>query len=342
MPSGDTVEDTGDAPGGATLAHDSGDAPDGVALAEDEFFSDTDDEEAAIEAATQAAPALLALLREQCGELRSWTYPAGTIAITTAADHDEGLGLDPSDDATDCFTVHREYGGGAFDVTMFTEQPRATAIGFPHDPNRADEHVGMRARALLLADIDWCERDSDDGSDTTQDGYSGSDADTDSEPAARMRIRRLPSKPLPPPEQAAAAVTLALEGDGARTEDARAAAAAAEEEEEEEQQQQQQQQQHHHHHHHHHHARDEPVFADPSSAASANRKATATGNSPETSATPRQRWASAPELDELAGELLGTREQVLACLVLQGAYRQRLGRSSHERESERRTRVDET
>ena len=81
--------------------------------------------------------------------------------------------------------------------------------------------------------------------------------------------------------------------------------------------------------------RHDPLLAGPQTVISSDRKATATGISPEAS-MPRQRWASAPELEELAGELLGTREQVLACLVLQGAYRQRLSSRPHDRVSERR------
>ena len=39
------------------------------------------------------------------------------------------------------------------------------------------------------------------------------------------------------------------------------------------------------------------------------------------------RWASAPELEQIAGELIGTREQVLACLRLQDQYRAHRRRS---------------
>ena len=35
----------------------------------------------------------------------------------------------------------------------------------------------------------------------------------------------------------------------------------------------------------------------------------------------RERWASAPELGQMLGEIIGTREQVLACLRLQDQYR---------------------
>ena len=36
-----------------------------------------------------------------------------------------------------------------------------------------------------------------------------------------------------------------------------------------------------------------------------------------------KRWASAPELHAIAGDLIGTREQVLACLQLQDQFRAR-------------------
>ena len=41
----------------------------------------------------------------------------------------------------------------------------ATAVGFPHDAKATDQTVGMRARALLLSDIEWCTCDSDDSDD---------------------------------------------------------------------------------------------------------------------------------------------------------------------------------
>ena len=45
--------------------------------------------------------------------------------------------------------------------------------------------------------------------------------------------------------------------------------------------------------------------------------------------SPRARWASAPDLHELRGELIGTREQVLACLMLQRACRRACARRAH-------------
>lgn len=42
--------------------------------------------------------------------------------------------------------------------------------------------------------------------------------------------------------------------------------------------------------------------------------------------TKERRWRSAPELEELVGQIIGTREQVLACLVLQARWRGCLAR----------------
>ena len=51
-------------------------------------------------------------------------------------------------------------------MAMFKRQPRTTLVGFPHDAEAADEAVGLRGRALLLADIAWCERDDLESSGT--------------------------------------------------------------------------------------------------------------------------------------------------------------------------------
>lgn len=233
----------------------------------DDVFDDSGDEQEAINSAHIVAESVLAMLREQFGEdVRHWIYPFGTVAITTDADHSEGLGLDPSPKAADSFTVLRGYGDGAYDVTMFKRQSRTTLVGFPHDADADDQFVGLRARALLLSDIEWCEA-SDSSEDLSEDEYVSRAAGLAPLSAAgtRLQIRKLSPSTQRPPN------------------------------------------------------------ATTSLPAAAGREQN--GNRPP---PPKERWASAPELDQLVGELIGTRDQVLSALKLQDAYRacRRTGRIS--------------
>ena len=230
-------------------------------IVEDDAFDGSDDEQEAINIAHAVAAGVLGMLREQFGEVRHWLYPFGTLCVTTELDHSQGLGLDPSPDAGDSFTVLRGYGSGKFDVVMFKRQPRTTLVGFPHDPKTADRVVGLRARALLMSDVAWCEDFSDDSEDEYASRVGGGGGRSSlSDVGTRLRVRKL--RPAPPAASSAGAQT---------QEDERAASAAA------------------------------TLVPPPSS---------------------RERWASAPELEQLlAGEVIGTREQVIACLKLQGAFR---------------------
>ena len=126
-----------------------------------EVFHDSDDEQDATDLANLAAPDIVDQLREQFGEIRHWVYPCGVVCITSAVDHEAGLGLDASAEATNAFTVLRGWGDAQapYDVVMFKRQPRTTLVGFPHDAQAPDDAVGLRARALLLRDVAWCERD---------------------------------------------------------------------------------------------------------------------------------------------------------------------------------------
>jgi len=59
-------------------------------------------------------------------------------------------------------------------------------------------------------------------------------------------------------------------------------------------------------------------------AESGGKRAAAAAAAPAVAVAPVvKRWASAPELHAIAGELIGTREQVLACLQLQDQFRAR-------------------
>ena len=90
-------------------------------------------------------PHVISKLRDQLhDELRTCVYPFGTVAVTTEADHDIGLELDSSTDATDNWTVHRAYGEGKFDVCIFSDQPRTTLVSFPFDKEMEDMEVGAR------------------------------------------------------------------------------------------------------------------------------------------------------------------------------------------------------
>ena len=114
------------------------------------------------------------------------------MCITSAVDHEAGLGLDASAEATNAFTGLRGWGDAQapYDVVMFKRQPRATLVGFPHDAQAPDDAVGLRARALLLRDIAWCERDDLESS-------SGDEFDSVPPPPSadeQLRIRRLPAE----------------------------------------------------------------------------------------------------------------------------------------------------
>ena len=233
-------------------------------------FDDSDNEQDAIDAAILVAPSVVVLLREQFGQIRHWVYPCGTVCVTVAADHDAGLGLDASHEATDAFTVLRGWGDtqASYDVAMFKAQPRTTLVGFPHDAEATDEAVGLRARAILLSDIAWCEGDDLESSS----GENNGDDELQRVPASdRLRVRRTPTD---------TAVTYADGGfatDGMRMRTV-----------------------------------DTPAEAGGVSASTGVATA---------APLDRNRWASAPELDQIVGELIGTREQVLACLRLQDQYR---------------------
>ena len=71
----------------------------------------------------------------------------------------------------------------------------ATAVGFPHDAKATDQTVGMRARALLLSDIEWCTCDSEDSDDDGLAPLTGT----------RLRICRLPPEPRQPESTGSAA-----------------------------------------------------------------------------------------------------------------------------------------
>ena len=245
-------------------------------------FHDSDDEQGATDSANLVAPDIVDQLREQFGEIRHWVYPCGVVCVTSAADHEAGLGLDASAEATDAFTVLRGWGDAQapYDVAMFKRQPRTTLVGFPHDALVADDAVGLRARALLLRDVAWCERDDLESS-------SGDEFDSVPPPlsaADRLWIRRMPTE-----------VTYADGGfatDGMRMRTVNTPAEAGGEGE--------------------------------------SKSKSATVAAAAAAATPLRdgaRWASAPELEQIAGELIGTREQVLACLRLQDQYRAHRRRS---------------
>ena len=212
---------------------------------EDAVFASDGAEEASVDEAVRAAEVVLKKLREQLdSSLRSCVYPFGTVTVTSDIDHDLGLALDPAPELSDSFTIHRAYGGGVLDVCMFEAQPRSTLVCFTHDASADDVSVGLRARALLLRDIYWCERD--DSSDAPSEEEIG--------PDGRLAVASIPAVSLQPPSRA-----------------------------------------------------DPPLQA-----------------APQAPVLGRARWASAPEVETLVGELIGTREQVLACLALQAAFRARI------------------
>ena len=242
-------------------------------------FHDSDDEQDATDLANLVAPDIVDQLREQFGEIRYWVYPCGVVCVTSAVDHEAGLGLDASAEANDTFTVLRGWGDAQapYDVVMFKRQLRTTLVGFPHNALVADDAVGLRGRALLLRDVAWCERGD-------LESNSGDEFDSVPPPlsaADRLRIRRMPT------EVTYADGGFATDGMRMRTVDTPAEAGGVGE-------------------------------SKSKSAAGAVAAASLRG---------RGRWASAPELEQIAGELIGTREQVLACLRLQDQYRAHRRRS---------------
>ena len=248
-------------------------------------FHDSDDEQDATDLANLVAPDIVDQLREQFGEIRYWVYPCGVVCVTSAVDHEAGLGLDASAEANDMFTVLRGWGDAQapYDVVMFKRQPRTTLVGFPHDAQAPDDAVGLRARALLLRDTAWCERDDLESS-------SGDEFDSLPPPLSaddRLRIRRLPA------EVTYADGSFATDGLRMRKVDTPAEAG----------------------------------------GVGASRSKSAAGAVAAASLRERGsgRWASAPELEQIAGELIGTREQVLACLRLQDEYRAHRRRCALER-----------
>ena len=256
-----------------------------------EAFHDSDDEQDASDLANLAAPDIVDQLREQFGEIRHWVYPCGVVCITSAVDHEAGLGLDASAEATNAFTVLRGWGDAQapYDVVMFKRQPRTTLVGFPHDAQAPDDAVGLRARALLLRDIAWCERDDLESS-------SGDEFDSVPPPPSaddQLRIRRLPA------EVTYADGSFATDGLRMRTVDTPAQAGGA-----------------------------------GASTGKSAAGAVAAASLREHGERGSGRWASAPELEQIAGELIGTREQVLACLRLQDEYRAHRRRCSAASEGE--------
>ena len=252
-----------------------------------EVFHDSDDEQDATDLANLAAPDIVDQLREQFGEIRHWVYPCGVVCITSAVDHEAGLGLDASAEATNAFTVLRGWGDAQapYDVVMFKRQPRTTLVGFPHDAQAPDDAVGLRARALLLRDIAWCERDDLASS-------SGDEFDSVPPPPSaddQLRIRRLPA------EVTYADGSFATDGLRMRTVDTPAQAGGV--------------------------------------GASTGKSAAGAVAAASLRERGSGRWASAPELEQIAGELIGTREQVLACLRLQDEYRAHRRRCALERRS---------
>lgn len=211
---------------------------------EDAVFSCSHDVDTAIREANRCAPIVVKRLRETLGDsLHYCVYPSGTVAVTSPKDEDAGLGLDPSPEASNSFTVHRGYSGGGFDVCMFEGQPRSTFVCFPFDASAEEVTVGMRARALLLQDLIWCERD------TSHLWGSDSESEADLEIGTEGRLVSKGGRGL-------MGVQMTVQGGEAVRER-------------------------------------------------------------------RKRWASAPELEALRGEVIGTREQVLACLAVQAAVRAR-------------------
>ena len=125
----------------------------------DPFESAADMTRAAADA-RQAALIAVNILSSQVGDLSHWIYPNGTAAIATSAERHCGLALESSDTIGE-FVVHREFGNGALDVVIFSGQPRTTLVAFTADAARRDVAIGLRARKLLNADIDWCLADMD-------------------------------------------------------------------------------------------------------------------------------------------------------------------------------------
>ena len=125
-------------------------------------FVDEADEVSAIADARKSAPSILTALREKladgAGELKHCYYPCGSVAIVTANDEHLGLALDSSPAAVTEFVVHRDF-ADKFDVVFFGGQPRTTLVSFAAAPSRSDIAVGLRGRALLQRDVEWCEED---------------------------------------------------------------------------------------------------------------------------------------------------------------------------------------
>jgi|UniRef100_A0A7S3APJ9 hypothetical protein len=214
---------------------------------EEAALGDSSEEEQVFEQASECAPLVVERLREAMGSLHHCLYPHGTVAIATEDElHEFGLGLDSSPAGSNAFTVHRESYGGEYDVVVFSKQPRTTMVCFPNDQQTTDAEVAMRARALLLRDIAWCDQRSSDSDASSNQSVGDSATAADSDDPASGLPGNL--------EEALLAV-------------------------------------------------------------------------PRNTAT-RERWAlaSAPELDELQNEIIGTREQVLACLHIQKAVRATYGR----------------
>ena len=344
------------APGPSTSEFEQGSStPRDDNTVEDAAIFDTEEDlQQSIETAVDCAHEVVEVLREQMADpaLRHQIYPHGTLAITTHADHNHGLGLDSSVMAA-AATVHREFGGGGFDVAMFSGMARATLVCLPHDASVADELIGLRAASLLQRDVQWCELpmadlygDSDDDYDIGPDGRSiartaAAGAASASGAAAELRsgwrIRRVAEEVPRADEEVPRGADSAEENDdeeeGEEEEESEEEEDGEEEEEEEGEV-----------------GDNVGVAAAVSTHAHATGEASATQQAPHeppplplasgareptgpaASAAARQRWASAPEIDELhtMREILGTREEVLACLALQDAWREarlRRGRS---------------
>jgi hypothetical protein len=346
-----------------------------VAVVDDAIFESEAVLQEAMREAAECASEVVDILRDQLQDdsLRHWLYPHGTLAVTTQADHSCGLTLDPSPDASVAFTVHREFGGGGFDVTIFSGQPRATLVCLPHDERSTDESVALRAAALLHRDVEWAEPDDDEDDDEDDDdiriGPDGRciDAPREKKPPAAAPPKQPAAQPQPPTQSAAQPQPWRLRrvhAEGARTDAGESATAASgatrsgsesesgdsEDEGEGEGSEVDEE-------------ADEAAEAEQMAASAALALKAALGEAqrgapsapaaqstppsaahakpapdppaqpadPATPAPPaapaaRTVWASAPELHDLKAtrEVLGTRDEVLACLVVQQACRERL------------------
>ena len=149
-------------------------------VAEDTVFESDSELQQSIHAAKACAEQVADLLRDQLDDrsLRRLVYPHGTLVVTTAADHSAGLALLPAPVAAAACTVHRQFGGGSFDVAAFSGQPRATLVCLPHDERNGDEIVALRAATLMHRDVQWAmpsydEDDEDDEVDEIRIGVGG-------------------------------------------------------------------------------------------------------------------------------------------------------------------------